>query len=128
MIQNSQQLKTEISALIDILPQEGVRLLAEFIAFLRVKFNLGQVGITAEPSDLSLEDVIKNIRQIPPNPKNIISATMSIDDYLAIPSIQEETIVDYHDWDEQWQKVEADMKTSSLNHELEEQKAWLDTF
>jgi hypothetical protein len=57
-MQNTQQLKNEISIVVDLLPQEGVKLLAEFIVFLRTKFNLRPVAIT-ESSDDPIEIILK---------------------------------------------------------------------
>ncbi len=37
---NTQLLKIEIGSIIDLLPLEGLKLLAEFVAFLRLKFGL----------------------------------------------------------------------------------------
>ena len=38
----TRQLKMELISLLDLLPLEGLKLLAEFMAFLRAKFKLSQ--------------------------------------------------------------------------------------
>jgi len=43
---NTVQLKYEIMAVLDLLPLEGLKLLAEFVAFLRAKFKIPQPIVT----------------------------------------------------------------------------------
>ncbi len=42
-MQNSIQLKIEVISVLDLLPLEGLKLLAEFVTFLRAKFKLPYV-------------------------------------------------------------------------------------
>jgi hypothetical protein len=39
-MQNVNQLKIEIISVLDLLPAEGIKLLAEFVSFLKAKFDL----------------------------------------------------------------------------------------
>jgi hypothetical protein len=64
MIQSTQQLKSEISLVIDMLPQEGLKLLAEFIAFLRAKFKLGQPASVKKSSDCVATTRQENLQRI----------------------------------------------------------------
>ncbi len=66
-MQDSQHLKAQIISVLDSLPLEGLKLLAEFAAFLRAKFNLERpqpqtdldqdplIGLFAGPTDLAAQ-------------------------------------------------------------------------
>jgi len=50
-MQNTNQLKTEIVSIVDLLPEDGIKLLYEFVAFLKLKFNLhNQIDLETAPT------------------------------------------------------------------------------
>ncbi|GEM_PF-2126422 len=92
---NTQLLKIEIISIIDLLPLEGLKLLARFIAFLRAKFRLDKLPLANPhlenfkpqlfPKELTTSDKILNSlvkvglsqpryfqQTIPPNPVSLV--------------------------------------------------------
>ena len=66
-MQETQRLRHEIMAVVNLPPLEGLRLLAEFVQFLRDKFRL--TVLSAQPSDMpppNHDEVWQNITVVRP--------------------------------------------------------------
>lgn len=86
MSQNVQRLKTEIIAALDLLPFDSLKLLAEFVSFLRLKAgNLppGQTDAQQEPQS-KVEDPILQLGTHP-IAEDVTDASIKHDAYLYSP-------------------------------------------
>lgn len=82
MSQNTQRLKAEIIAALDFLPTESLKLLAEFVAFLRAKAHhlSGSPGIQQKPSNQFEDPILKLGTQ--PIMEEVMDASTNHDIYL----------------------------------------------
>lgn len=89
--------------------------------------NHDQNGHQAEPTSgfSSLEELVAEIKQMPPNPANITPASGLLGKHLAELAQDYDPTFDTDAWLSEWDRVEAEMKKASLAneaHELEEMK------
>ena len=75
---------------------------------------------TQKDDDLSLEEVVAQIQQTPPDTTNIEPATGSLVEYLANTPNDRDPDFDVATWNEEWDRLEKEMKAASLAHEEEE--------
>jgi hypothetical protein len=75
-----------------------------------------------EPTDKpsSLEDLVAEIKRMPPNPANIKPASGLLGEKLANPVTDPDPDFDLEEWTREWDRLEAEMKAQSLAHEAAE--------
>lgn len=80
MSQNIQRLKAEIIAALDILPQDSLKLLAEFVSFLRLKADNPLPGQQREPQNQTDDPIL----QLGAHPvaEDVTDASVKHDAYL----------------------------------------------
>ena len=71
----------------------------------------------SKDEELSLEEVVAQIQQLPLDPANIEPASGSLTEYLANTPNDRDPDFDVAVWNERWDRLEAEMKASSLAHE-----------
>lgn len=89
---------------------------------LLVNGNGYQNGHHEAPSNenLSLEELVAEIKQMPSNPANIKPASGLLGKHLAELEQKFDPTFDIVDWLSEWDRVEAEMKKASLTHETNE--------
>lgn len=77
--------------------------------------NGHQKETTVEPS--SLEELVAEIKRMPPNPANITPGSGQLGEKLKHPVTDPDPDFDLEAWTKEWDEVEAKMETESLAHE-----------
>ena len=73
---------------------------------------------TIEPS--SVEEIVAEIKRMPPNSANIKPASGLLGKHLAELEEELDPTFDIAGWLSEWDRVEAEMKKASLTHEAQE--------
>jgi hypothetical protein len=75
---------------------------------------------TIEPS--SVEEIVAEIKRMPPNSANIKPAGGHLGEKLAHPVTESDPNFDLAEWTREWDRVEAEMEAQSLAHEEAESR------
>lgn len=74
---------------------------------------------------ISLEELVAEIKQMPPNPTNITPASGYLSKKLAYPLTEIDPEFDLDAWTKAWDRIESATKALALAHEAEElRKVW----
>lgn len=116
--------------LIDDLPEPQLLEVARYVEFILAKDQAGasrfDLWVLPEESGSTggdeLNDLIRRIKNSPPDPRAITLPTKSWADYAAEMTQVEETPFDEAAWNESWDAVETEMEAASLTHEEVERR------
>ncbi len=72
----------------------------------------------------ALEELIAEIKRMPVNPKLFHPGNGLLAEHLAHPVTEPDPDFDETAWNQEWARIEAEMKAASLAHEQAEFKSW----
>lgn len=105
-----------------VIPEDYARTLSigeSVRVILLVKENGYHNGHHEEPvGEISpLEELVAEIKRMPPNPANITPGTGQLGEKLKHPVTDPDPDFDLEAWTKEWDKIEAEMEAQSLAHE-----------
>ena len=109
---------------IDNLPASQLMMVVEYAIHLQSNpLSWEEIPLVQDDSLLQLTEAI---RQTPFNPDNVTLPTKDVETYIAeLNAWQQEPPVNPTQWDDKWDRLEAEWKADRLSHEiLEREQDW----
>ena len=113
--------RKKLHQVLDIIPDKHLNTVEYYLTRLAyVQSAKSNLELTNE--DQQLLALVEQIQQTPFNLDNITYPTKSWEDYGSEIDKPLNTAFDVTKWNEQWDKIESQMKAASLTHEIQERQ------
>lgn len=113
--------RKKLHQVLDTIPDQHLNTVEYYLSHLAY-VQSAKSNLELANEDQQLLALVKQIQQTPFNVANVTHPTISWEDYEAKVNDSLNSAFNAAEWNEQWDKVESQMKAASLTHEIQERQ------